>query len=281
VAIKRKSVVGAALRELRLAAGKTSADVEELLDCSQAKVSRIEKGRVGIKRAELLAMLDLYGASEGQRAIVLEKWTEASVRSKAVQSLSDLPPKLRALIRQQSEASVISCLQPLVIPGMLQAEGYARAIHEADGFVADDDVERAVAARMKRGELLLKDDGPLFRAVVSEGVLRDVIGSPRVMIEQLEHLLQISQRANVDFQVHPHTAGAYGTMSGPLTILQFPDPEDAPSVYLEYPAGGEWVEDPNSVGVFIAVFDGASRESLSASETTEWISARIAELKTM
>jgi hypothetical protein len=129
--------------------------------------------------------------------------------------------------------------------------------------------------------LLLKDDGPLFRAVVSEGVLRDVIGSPRVMIEQLEHLLQISQRANVDFQVHPHTAGAYGTMSGPLTILQFPDPEDAPSVYLEYPAGGEWVEDPNSVGVFIAVFDGASRESLSASETTEWISARIAELKTM
>lgn len=281
MAIKRKSVVGAALRELRLAAGKSSADVEELLGCSQAKVSRIEKGRVGIKRAELLAMLDLYGATDSQRAAVLEKWTEASVRGKTVQSLSDLPPKLRALIRQQSEASVISCLQPLVVPGLLQAEGYARAIHEADGFVEPHDVERAVAARMRRRDLLLKDGGPQFRAVVSEGALRDVIGSPRVMIEQLEHLLQMSERDNVEFQVHPHAAGAYGTMSGAVTVLQFVDPEDAPSVYLEYPAGGEWVEDPSSVEVFLAVFDRASRESLSPSETTDWISARIAELMTM
>lgn len=273
--------MGAALRELRIAAGKKSDDVEKLLDCSQAKVSRIEKGRVGIKRAELLAMLDFYGATDSQRATVMEKWTEASVRGKTVQSLSDVPPKLRALIRQQSDAAVISCLQPLVIPGLLQAEGYARAIHEADGFVSADDVDRAVAARMRRRDLLLEDDPPQFRAVVSEGALRDVIGSPEVMIEQLEYLQQISRLDNVQFQVHPHEAGAYGTMSGAVTILQFPDLEDAPSVYLEYPAGGEWVEDPISVGVFISVFDRASRESLSASGTTDWISARIAELKTM
>lgn len=281
VAVKRKSVVGRALRELLERAGKTSSDVERRLDCSQAKVSRILNGRVGIRLAELESILTLCDATAAERATILEKWHEAKAQPTPVMSLADIPPKLRALVRLQSEASLISYLQPIVIPGLLQTDDYARAIAEADEFVEAAEVERVVTIRRRRSELLARSNPPRIRAVVAEGVLKDVIGSPEVMIGQLEHLVELNRRDNIEIRVRPHGAGAMGTMSGAVTVLEFADPEDSPSVYLEHPAGGEWVEDPWSVERFRAVFDKASQVSLSASGTTEWISARIAELKNL
>jgi hypothetical protein len=269
------------LRDLLDRAGKTPADVEDRLACSQAKVSRILNGRVGIRLAELESILTLCNATDAEIASIKDKWQEARAPSQTVTSLADIPPKLRSLVRLQFEASVISYVQPIVIPGLLQTDNFARAIAEADEFVDGTEVERVVTIRKRRGELLDRPNPPTIRAVISEGALRDVIGGPAVMIEQLEWLAKLSRRPNVEIRVRPHIAGALGTMSGAVTVLEFSDPEDSPSVYLEHPAGGEWVEEAGAVDRFKRVFDKASQGSLSASGTTEWISARVAELKNL
>jgi transcriptional regulator with XRE-family HTH domain len=274
-------VVGKALRELLDRAGKTSADVERRLDCSQAKVSRILNGRVGIRLAELESILGLCEATDAERDAILEKWHEAKVPSQTVSSLADIPPKLRALVRLQSEADALSYLQMLLVPGPLQTDEYAEAIAAADKFVESAAVPDVVAVRRRRNALLLRSGPPVIKAVITEGVLRDVIGNPAVMRRQLEHLVRLNDRDDVDVRVRLHSAGALGTMAGAVTILEFADPEDMPSVYLEHPAGGEWIEDPESVRRFMAVFDDATRTSLSASATFEWISARIAELRNL
>lgn len=277
---KRTSRLGKVLRELREKAGKDSASVEARLRCSQAKVSRIERGATLIKLGELEILLAFYEADDDTRTSVLGMWEDAKQPSKKVEGLSELPRRMRTLVRLQNEASVIRYVQPLVVPGLMQTKEYATAIHEADEFIPVENVARSVAVRLRRQEILDEPRPPQFHVVLDEAVILRVVGSAGVMAGQLEHLIHLNGQHNVTIQVRPFSAGAYGTMSGAVTILEFPDEDDPASVYLEYPAGGEWVEDPSSVAGFQAVFDGASRTSLSASETNEFISARIAELRT-
>jgi transcriptional regulator with XRE-family HTH domain len=276
---KRKSRLGKRLRELREKAGKDSASVEARLRCSQAKVSRFERGGVLISLGELETLLAFYEVDEDTRTAVLSMWEDARVPSKKVEGLSELPRRMQTLVKLQNEASVIKYLQPLVVPGLMQTEEYATAIHEADEFIPEESVARSVAIRLRRQQIMEEPRPPQFRVVLDEAVIRRVVGTQESMARQLERIIHLNERDNVTIQVRPFTAGAYGTMSGAVTILEFPDEEDPASVYLEYPAGGEWVEDPASVASFESVFDDASRTSLSASETNELISARIAELR--
>jgi len=277
---KRKSRLGKRLRELREKAGKDSASVEARLRCSQAKVSRIERGATLIKLGELEILLAFYEVDDSTRSAVLAMWEDAKQPSKKVEGLSELPRRMQTVVKLQNEATTIRYLQPLVVPGLLQIEDYATAIHEADEFVPDDSVDRSVAVRLRRQQILDDPNPPRFHVVLDESVIRRVVGGHDVMTRQLLHLIHLNGRDNITIQVHPFEAGPYGTMSGQVMILEFPDDEDPSSVYLEYPAGGEWVEDPASVAGFQAVFDRAARASLSASGTNEFISAHIAELRT-
>lgn len=277
---KRKSRLGKVLRELREKAGKDSASVEARLRCSQAKVSRMERGATLIKLGELEILLAFYEVDDDTRSTVLGMWEDATQPSKKVEGLSELPRRMRTLVKLQNEASTIKYLQPLVVPGLMQTEEYATAIHVADEFIPDESVARSVAIRLRRQQIMEELNPPKFHVVLDEAVILRVVGSPESMARQLDHLIHLNGRDNVTIQVRLLAAGAYGTMSGAVTIIEFPDDEDPASVYLEYPAGGEWVEDPASVAGFQAVFDSASRTSLSASETDDFISARIAELRT-
>lgn len=277
---KRKSRLGKTLRELREKAEKDSASVEERLRCSQAKVSRIERGATLIKLGELETLLAFYEVDDDTRSAVLSMWEDAAQPSKKVEGLSELPRRMRTLVKLQNESSAIKHLQQLVVPGLLQTDEYATAVHEADKFVPAEAVARSVAIRLRRQRVLEEPDPPRFHVVLDEAVILRIVGGPDVMARQLEHLIHLNGRGNITIQVHPFTAGAYGTMSGQVMILEFPDDEDPASVYLEYPAGGEWVEDPASVETFRTVFDEAVKASLSASETNALISARIAELRT-
>ena len=81
------------------------------------------------------------------------------------------------------------------------------------------------------------------------------------------------------FRVIREDAGAYGTMSGPLTILGFDDPEDPNSVYLEYQGGGEWVDDQGDIEKFNLMFADIAAQALPSAESAALIEARVRELE--
>src|SRR4051812_12607433 len=54
----RRRRLGHELRRLREAAQRTHVDLATLLDCSQAKVSKIESGQLGMRTVELRAVLE-------------------------------------------------------------------------------------------------------------------------------------------------------------------------------------------------------------------------------
>ncbi|WP_053722480.1 DUF5753 domain-containing protein [Saccharothrix sp. NRRL B-16348] len=275
---KRRRRLGQLLRTLRDERSVSVEAVMERLHCSDATVSRFETGKSLIKHSDLEVLLEFLSADDGTRRQAFEMWADASQTGRQPEYLNALPRKFRAYVRLEAEASRGLFLQPLLVPGLLQTEDYARAIHTADKFVPREGIEKSVAARVSRQRVLTGPDPLQVHAVVDEAVVRRVIGGTAVMRKQLERLLELGQQPNVTIQILPFGVGAIGTMSGPVTILEFPDPEDPPNVYLEHPAGGEWVEAPSAVADFISVFDGAASVALSASESTDLISAAIADL---
>jgi ribosomal protein L39E len=119
----------------------------------------------------------------------------------------------------EARATILRWWEPLLIPGLLQTEDYARAVLSTWRWDTADEVDAKVAIRLVRQSVLATAD---FRVLLDEPVLRRRIGAPEVMAMQLEHLLTMGARPNVTIQVIPGAAGAYAGLSGAFAVAEVP-----------------------------------------------------------
>jgi hypothetical protein len=265
---------------LRQAAGKSTNEAGNLLRRTASQVSKIENGWYLPAFAELMTLLIFYDANAEQSRQAEILYTDAKQDSRRIQGSSGVPPKFRAFLRAEADASRIYELQSVVVPGLLQTDEYHQSIRAAGRRIIDPkiDKERALAARRARRELLTGKNPLKFHALIDEGVIRRIVGGPKCMSRQLKHLTTIAQQHNVTLQIIREDAGAYGTMSGPLTILEFADPQDPDTVYLEYQGGGEWVDDDANIKSFKSMFEDIADQASSPSDSIDIISERISRL---
>jgi hypothetical protein len=103
--------------------------------------------------------------------------------------------------RIEAASQLLRTFHPAVVIGLLQIPGYIRGL--LGESLPDDEVERMVAARCERQHLL--DTDREFVLIMTEGALRWHVGSPAVMIAQLQHLAEATRRSNVRVGVIPWT----------------------------------------------------------------------------
>ncbi|WP_245667309.1 DUF5753 domain-containing protein [Actinomadura macra] len=82
----------------------------------------------------------------------------------------------------EGSAMALENRQTMLVHGLLQTPGYASALLHGNN--------EAVEARIKRQEILAREDPPDCTFLMDEGVLYREVGGQEVMREQLEHLLQ-------------------------------------------------------------------------------------------
>ncbi|MEU5721402.1 helix-turn-helix transcriptional regulator [Micromonospora sp. NPDC047738] len=170
----------------------------------------------------------------------------------------------------EQEATALRTFEPLCVPGLLQTEGYARAIHAGGGLFAADEIERQVATRLDRQTVLTRDRPPLLCVVMDEYVLRRRIGGPEVMGEQLQHLVKLgSVLPRVRIHVVPMSAGAYPGLAGPFVIATLPGGEDV--VYLEGQRHGQVVDRTDFVQQMVEVWESIRGEALSQQQSLDLI----------
>src|SRR5262249_30922302 len=122
----------------------------------------------------------------------------------------------------EAGAASIRNFEPLVVPGLLQTEDYARQMSRGGPRELDqDEVERLVQGRMERQRVLSRKDRPRLWAVLDEAVIRRVVGDPAIMREQLLHLVECAEQGRTTLQVVPFGAGAHAGTTGPFVILDF------------------------------------------------------------
>ncbi|WP_308204001.1 helix-turn-helix domain-containing protein [Goodfellowiella coeruleoviolacea] len=271
--------VGKMVRDLRSAAGKTSEEAAARLKCSQPKISRMENGEVGMKLAELEALLGYYQATDQQRHQILRAWEESRQKSLWSRYADALTEKFRSFVELEADARLIQAVDILLVPGLLQTERYTRALHAAaKHFPTSISANRAVEARKVRQQRLTNDNPVQLHTIVDESALRRVVGGREVMREQLYKLLDLGKRSNIVIQILPFGAGAYATMHGAFTILSFTDPEDPTTVYREHLGGGSWVEDQAEVHQYTRTFEDLRDAALGAPESADLIRRIAADL---
>lgn len=276
---RRKQRVGEALAALRERAGRTTTEAAELLQRSQSLVSKWENGILLCAFAELTALLVYYNATEQEHAEIVNYWHMAKQSSKRIEGASAVPQKFRAFLRSEVEASSVRELQPCAVPGLLQTGPYSVAVHKAAERIIDPLVggERATVARLARQKLLHGPHPLMLHVLMDHGVIRRVVGDSAITSQQLRHLLAIGEQDNVTIQIIHEDAGAYGTMSGPLTIHGFLEPPD--SAYVEYQGGGEWIDAKEDVRKYSEMFTDIAAMALSTAESAALIRARAVELE--
>ncbi|MGQ4724041.1 Scr1 family TA system antitoxin-like transcriptional regulator [Streptomyces tunisiensis] len=280
MALKRKLVpqsvyrrqLATRLRELREASGLTLTEVSEQIEVNQGSLSRIETGERGTTPVLVRALLDCYAVTDTElRDDILDLVRADKEQQKPwwrKYSTVLTPTRYDGYLALEAGAIGLANYQPLLVPGLLQTEDYARAvIAQMRPDLSADQVDALVKVRMERQESRLSGERPAeLRAVLDEAVLHRVIGSPTVMRQQFARLVQAGKQPNVTIQLLPFTLGAHPGLYGPFVILTFPQPT-APLVWLENPNNSVYLESQSDVQNYTDTFDQLRASALSPAET--------------
>ncbi|MCL6669588.1 helix-turn-helix domain-containing protein [Streptomyces panaciradicis] len=274
--------LGDELRRLREAAGLTTNQAAEALDCTKGKISRIENGRVAVRLPDLTAMLHAYEVADPELRERLGALARKANRRRRQgwwnQYGSVLADTYRDYIALEAMAGEIRTFQAQLVPGLLQTPEYVRAVTVASRqWQTADEIEKFVQVRLARQERLTGDSPLRLWAVLSEAVLLQQVGGPHVMQAQLEHLLATSEQPNVTIQVLPFSRGAHASMFGPYVVLGFSEEAALDVVLADNPTGSIWLEREAEVARYQDLFDAARTSALSPMESRAVIRRRAKE----
>jgi transcriptional regulator with XRE-family HTH domain len=274
----RRRLLASELRRLRDRAGLSGDEVAARLGWSGSKVSRIETHRTGVKREDLDALLDFYAVDEDRRRQLTALAGEAG-RTGWWAAYSDaLPDEYADYIALEADATSVLCWSPELIHGLLQTEAYATAVIQAHmGSTATKppgELRRRVEARLKRQEMLTRENPPLLTFVLDEAVLLRRFGDAAVMATQLAHLEQASGMPNVTLQVLPLAGDHPVGPTGSFAILRFAAVHGAALddvVYTEQLSGSSYVETEAEAYQYQLAFDRLEAQALDPMASLELI----------
>ncbi|WP_431729043.1 DUF5753 domain-containing protein [Verrucosispora sp. TAA-831] len=179
------------------------------------------------------------------------------------------PDWLRDWVDWEREATAIRWYEPAYVPGILQTEAYARATL-ADGLLLPDEIEQRVHSRLKRQEILDRDDPPLLLAVLDVMVLRrPVHGHPGVMREQVEHLARMAELPYVQILVVPEDAGIYPGLQGGFILATLRDGSSV--AHLDHQVDAQVVSTPDRIATLQRVWEIIRGEALSRRQSLDLI----------
>jgi len=273
----RQVRLGRLLERQRKAAGLSQGKVAEALGWKggASKTSRVESGRLGVTEADLERMLALYGVKDlGLKAHIYdlkrrgtERGWETGVRDVVSTAYADL-------IGHEEDASDAYNAQTNLVPGLLQTRAYGAAVlDEHLPEIAEEEREERLGIRAKRQEVFERPNPLVFWGVISESVFRHVIGSPKIMAEQLDHLLKMSEQHphGINIQVLPEAAASHAALFGPSVILSFPQRWEPDIVCLEGLTKNRFLEEPGEVQAYSRQFKRLMTESLPGAKSIELI----------
>ncbi|MEU6881788.1 helix-turn-helix transcriptional regulator [Streptomyces sp. NPDC046712] len=265
-------VLGKRLQDLRERAGLKREEAAKVLRVAPATIRRMETAEVALKIPYVQLLLKAYGITDSEAEGFVALAEEANLPGWWQRFHDVLPGWFSMYVSLEGAASLIRAYEPQFVPGLLQTEGYARAILRsgAVGGSSTEDIERHVALRMARQSLLTRDDAPKFWVIMDETVLRRPVGDgPQVMRDQLDRLLEASELPNVTLQIAEFASGHHPGTYGPFVLFRFAVPELPDMVYSEYLTGAVYLDARPEVASHLEVMDRMAAQAATAQRTKE------------
>jgi transcriptional regulator with XRE-family HTH domain len=272
-AIVLRMLLGAQLRRLREAAGITPEQAGEAIRGSRSKISRMETGRVSFKVRDVMDLLTFYGVNDEETRSGLASLAQRSGRPDWWAKYGDvLPGWFEPYLGLESVATTIRSFDSQFVHSLFQTEDYARSVirlgHQAGSPV---EIEDRVALRLKRQDLLTRQDPPRIWSVMDESVLRRPVGGPAVMRAQLHRLIEVAAMPRVTIQVVPFARSGHAGESGSFSIMRFGERGLPDVVYIEHLTSAIYLEQRPDVEHYLGVMDRLSGQALAPAATRRLI----------
>lgn len=265
--------LGEELARLREAKKIKQRDAADHAEISQSKLSQIESGQGPVRKSGQPPLskgeLHLLGALYGAPKRTMDRLEELRLGAGKLGwwHVYDLPEPLNKYVGLEAGAKFIKDADLILIPGLLQAEEYARKLHHLRGRYSPHEVDQRVNARMERQKRLTGRDALELSVVLDEASVRRCARDPDIARPQLLKLHELAQRPNIDIHVLEFDAGLHPGMSGAFSVLRFPEGVLRDIAYQEYVAGGHIIDDPDVVSELDTLHDRLRSQALDANDS--------------
>jgi transcriptional regulator with XRE-family HTH domain len=270
----RKKQLGYALQYLREQAGLSQEEAGRHINKRQGRMAEFETGQRIISHDDLTSLLEVYGVTDRDRIDLLtELRRDNTHRGRWSGHRAAYPEQFRMFIDLEEDADLIRTVVAEVVPGIVQCEPYVRAMYEERSKHEDAlGVDDLVRSRLARQTIFDKPSAPDLLVVMSESSLRRMQGGPEVMRAQIDHLIKLSRRPNIQLQVLPFTTHTYhgALVSYRFTILRIPSPGVAGPlevVYIDQVIDFRYLEDKPDVMAHDTLWYRLTAAALSPEDT--------------
>ncbi|MES0836950.1 helix-turn-helix domain-containing protein [Nocardiopsis tropica] len=263
-----RSELAEALRSLRRASGLTGARLAVRSGMSQAKVSKIENGRVlpsALDVERILRALDVPPRDEeAARLLELARVANTDYQGFRTALQRGLGETQRDLAAIEASASTIRFFLPCMITGLLQTPDYARQTLSHTLVNRGASWETALARRLER-QTVLYDEGKRFVFVLTEAALRWPLCRPEAMAVQMDRIASLSELPSVDIRVVPADPPV---PSGPLNGFTVYDDR---LVTVEVFTGKLALRDPKDISYSMEIFAFFHEHALEGENTRSFL----------
>jgi transcriptional regulator with XRE-family HTH domain len=259
------------MRKLRARKGLTLEEAGRLVGVSKATVSRYETQAGPVKWIVVDALCREYGATEAEQRAVVDLAKDAKQQGWWSSFADSIPEGMNLLLTLEDEAVREDHFSCVYVPGLLQTRAYSTALQRANEVPLEPaEIERLVDIRMKRQEVLARPKPPRLWAILDESVIRRVVGSPEIMKEQLDRLLEASESPHIRLQVLPFSKGAHSAALGSFVIIGGTEPA-LDVVYVDFHTGSLFLEKEEELDRYRLAFEYLRAQALDMEASSTMI----------
>ncbi|GAQ54706.1 helix-turn-helix domain-containing protein [Streptomyces acidiscabies] len=206
------------LKEARTAKGWTQQQLADAAIMSRSHIAAIENGT-------------RYPSEEDAKRLDQALGTGNVLATFRPGQKGDVPDWFERARQLEQQATNIRVFGLSYVPGLLQTEEYARSVIDS-GYPrrSEDERHKAVVTRLERAKLLEDPLTPELWALLDEAVIRRPVGGPRVMADQLAHIVALAESGRIRVNVLPFGT-PHSLLEGLAMLMWFAD--QPPVAYTE------------------------------------------------
>ena len=267
----RRRQLGAMMRKLRARKGLTLEEAGQLVGVSKATVSRYETQAGPVKWIVIDALCREYAATKAEREAIVGLAKDAKQQGWWSSFSDAIPESMNLLLTLEDEAVRESHFSCVYVPGLLQTRAYSTALQQANEVpLQPTEIERLVDIRMKRQEILARSKPLRLWAILDESVIRRVVGSPQVMREQLDRLLEANESPHITLQVLPFSKGAHAAALGSFVVIGGSE-LTLDVVYVDFHTGSLFLEKDEELDRYRLAFEYLQAQALDMEASSAMI----------
>jgi len=245
----RSRELGQELHLARKRANLKATVVAEELGWSAGKLSKMENGWRAASSWDYGTLLGKLGVDRLTRERIQRIASEQDIGHFIRAHEGRLSDNLLCLVIHERSAVTMDAYEPMVIPGLLQTEGYARAMIGLAGEDPPAEIDFLVGARIERQSFLSGTRAPEAVFYIHEAALRAGVGGRQVMHDQMMRLVFMSEWARLSLRVIPSGSGGHPALRGPFSLMGFAQPVK-PVAYAETDSATLFIEEERAIRTY-------------------------------